>query len=197
MGGSDVTNDDVVLFHYLWYEFCRGRRGAGRRFSDSAPLEVRIKLPSVGWIKTLITSGDIYWTAFAGVRTGSHTALRVSPLVRLLLGLPLLLRSRSAPRPPLSTYGTNFCRSTVVSGYHCFPNNGSYTFMREISGLARQITPLRLLLNPSPASSLYVLSTLISSHPWYQAFLGRTKATIFNRMGHFYEPRMQNYKVTY
>ncbi|KYQ59399.1 hypothetical protein ALC60_01571 [Trachymyrmex zeteki] len=69
--------------------------------------------------------------------------------------------------------------------------------MREISGLARQITPLRLLLNPSPASSLYVLSTLISSHPWYQAFLGRTKATIFNRMGHFYEPRMQNYKVTY
>lgn len=47
MGGSDVTNDDAVLFHYLWYEFCRGRRGAGRRFSDSAPLEARIKLPSV------------------------------------------------------------------------------------------------------------------------------------------------------
>ena len=76
MSGSDVTNDDVVLFHYLWYEFCHGRRGAGRRFSDSTPLEVRIKLPSVGWIKTLITSGDIYWTAFAGVRTGSHRPSR-------------------------------------------------------------------------------------------------------------------------
>ncbi|KYN16454.1 hypothetical protein ALC57_11324 [Trachymyrmex cornetzi] len=36
--------------------------------------------------------------------------------------------------------------------------------MREISGLARQITPLRLLLNPSPASSLYILSTLISKN---------------------------------
>ncbi|KYM80632.1 hypothetical protein ALC53_08801 [Atta colombica] len=58
--------------------------------------------------------------------------------------------------------------------------------MREISGLARQITPLRLLLNPSPAFSLYILSTFISSHPWYQAFLGRTKTTKNKRRERYY-----------
>lgn len=125
---------------------------AGRRFSDSAPLEARIKLPSVGWIKTLITSGDIYWTAFAGVRTGSRapSAFQPSTLSRVCFSVFLLLRSRSTP-PSLPTFGTNFCRSAVVSnaGGATIVSQTTVltTFMREISSLARQITPLRLSLN--------------------------------------------------
>lgn len=100
---------------------------AGRRFSDSAPLEARIKLPSVGWIKTLITSGDIYWTAFEGVRTGSRRPPRFTPAhSRVCSSAFLLLHSRSTP---LSTFGANFCRSAVLRRcHHCFPNNGSYHF---------------------------------------------------------------------
>lgn len=141
--GNDVTNDDAVLFHYLWYEFCRDRCGAGRRFSDSAPLEAWIKLPSVSWIKTLITSGDIYWTAFAGVRTESLPSRFTSTLSRILFG-PLASFTK-----PLSTVGANFCRSMIVSGDATIVSKTAVltTFMREISGLARQITPLRSSLN--------------------------------------------------
>lgn len=176
---------------------------AGRRFSDSAPLEARIKLPSVGWIKTLITSGDIYWTAFAGVRTGSRRRPpRFTSALSRVCFSAFLLRSRSPH--PLSTFGANFCRSarslraTIVSQTTVLT-----TFMREISSLARQITPPRLSLNPSPASlpppPTDTLSTLISSHSWNQAILARTKATVFNRAGHFYEPGIteQNYRATY
>lgn len=127
---------------------------AGRRFSDSAPLEARIKLPSVGWIKTLITSGDIYWTAFAGVRTGSRRPPRfhLSPLSSVSRSSSS--SSSSVLEAPLPTFGTNFCRSAVVFNGATIVSQTTVltTFMREISSLARQITPLRLSLNPSPAS---------------------------------------------
>lgn len=102
---------------------------AGRRFSDSAPLEARIKLPSVGWIKTLITSGDIYWTAFEGVRTGSRRPPRFTPVHSRVCFSAFLLRPPLS-KHPLSTFGANFCRSAVVSDGATIvsPNNGSYHF---------------------------------------------------------------------
>lgn len=40
VGGSDVTNDDAVLFHYLWYEFCRAAGGAAA-LADVFPIPRR------------------------------------------------------------------------------------------------------------------------------------------------------------
>lgn len=131
--GNDVTNDDAVLFHYLWYEFCRDRCGAGRRFSDSVLLEAWIKLPSVSWIKTLITSGDIYWMAFAGVRTESRPSRFASTLSRILFV------SLASFTKPLSTVGANFCRSMIVLWWchHCFQNSDSYHFYERDFGLSQ------------------------------------------------------------
>lgn len=160
---------------------------AGRRFSDSAPLEAWIKLPSVGWIKTLITSGDIYWTAFAGVTTGSRRPPRfTSALSRVCFLVLLLLCS-----PPLSTFGTNFSRSAVVFNGATIVSQTTVltTFMREILSLARQITPLRLSLNPaSPQIHFQPLFFRIlgikrfwdEQKPWF--LIAETE--------HFYEPQV-------
>lgn len=129
-------------------------------------------------------------------------ALRVSlsSLFRVCLSTLLLLLLRS--RSPSSTLPPTFysfppsqrtftdLRATIVSQTTVLT-----TFMREISSLARQITPPRLSLNPStvslpPLLSSDTLSTLISLRPWYQAILACTKAKVFNRAGHFYEPRI-------
>lgn len=186
---NDVTNDDAILFHYLWYEFCRGRCGAGRRFSDSVVLEAWIKLPSVSWIKTLITSGDIYWTAFAGVRTESRPSRFASTLSRILFG------SLASFTKPLSTVGANFCRSMIVSGDATIVSKTAIltTFMREISGLVRQITPLRSSLNHDRLyhTHTHTSLSLIFTRPWYQAISGRTKA-VSSRVGHFYESGTQS-----
>lgn len=189
--GNDVTNDDAVLFHYLWYEFCRDRSGSGRRFSDSVLLEAWIKLPSVSWIKTLITSGDIYWTAFAGVRTESRPSHFASTLSRILF------ESLASFTKPLSTIGANFCQSMIVPGDATIVSKTAVltTFMREISSLVRQITPLRSSLNHDRLCHKHVYThttlSLIFSRPWYQAISGRTKA-VFSRVGHFYESGTQS-----
>lgn len=131
--GNDVTNDDAVLFHYLWYEFCRDWRGAGRRFSDSVPLEAWIKLPSVSWIKTLITSSDIYWTAFAGVRTESRPSHFASTLSRILFG------SLASFTKPLSTVRSELLpiHDSLWWCHHCFQNSGSYHFYERDFGLSQ------------------------------------------------------------
>lgn len=115
--GGGATLQTMTRYYFIIYgtNFAM----AGRRFSDSAPLEARIKLPSAGWIKTLITSGDIYWTAFEGVRTGSRRPPRFTSAhhPRPFLGLP--------PPPPLPPSERTFVSdgATIVS-----LNNGSYHF---------------------------------------------------------------------
>lgn len=128
-------------------------------------------------------------------------ALRVSPQPTLAsVSRPSSSSFSILEAPPSPPSERTFRRSTVVYDDATIVSQTTVltTFMREISSLARQITPLRLSLNPSPGSlSPDILSTLIFSHPRYQAIFGRTKATVFNGTEQFYEPQMQNCRATY
>lgn len=123
-------------------------------------------------------------------------AFRLNPLAYTFRFSPCVVHE-----VPPSTVGANFRQSTIVSGDATIVSKTAVltTFMREISGLVRQITPLRSSLNHDRLyhthththTRIHTTLSLIFSRPWYHAISGRTKA-VFSRVGHFYESGTQS-----